>query len=115
MTDQQARWPTRALWWLFYALSWIGNSALALWLLLHLRINLIDINNFLGWGPWILIGVDKFGFLLLGLGWLVGVFVIELYLRGSDTLVTLLRRSGWVFMVVGGSLVISLGLQWLIG
>ena len=89
MTEQPTAWRVRALWWLLYAVSWVGNSALALWLTLQLRLNLIDLNNFLGWGPWILIGVDKFGFVLLVLGWLVSVFVIELYLRNSTSLTRL--------------------------
>jgi len=108
---RQLSWQGQALWWLLYAGSWIGNSALALWLTLNLRINLIDLNNFFGWGPWVLIGVDKFGILLLGLGWLVGVFVIEMYLRNSSTLAGLGRRSVYVLLIVGGSSLTSLGLQ----
>lgn len=112
--SRQLSWQRRVLWWLLYAGSWVGASALALWLTLHLRINLIDLNNFFGWGPWVLIGVDKFGFLLLGLGWLVSVFVIEMYLRNSTTIALLWRRSLYLFLILGGSLLVSVGLQWLL-
>lgn len=104
----------QVLWWLVYGLGWVGSSALALWLTLQLRINLIDLNNFLGWGPWILIAVDKFGLLLLGLGWLIGVFVIELYLRAAQTLRRLGQRLLRVFLIVGIALALSYALQWLL-
>jgi hypothetical protein len=114
MHDHHQGWQETLLWWLLYVVSWVGSSALALWLTLQLRINLIDLNNFLGWGPWILIGIDKFGILLLGLGWLISVFVIEMYLRNSPTLVRLGRRSGYLFLWVGGGLALSFALQWLL-
>lgn len=115
LAEQERQWQVQVLWWLLYAIGWIGTSALAFWLLLHLRINLIDLNNFFGWGPWILIGVDKFGFVLLGLGWLLGIFVIEIYLRRSATLWSLFRRSSWALGMVGSLLLLSLFLQWLLG
>lgn len=87
---------------------------MAFWLMLQLRINLIDLNNALGWGPWVLIGIDKFGFLLLGLGWLVAVFVIEMYLRYSETVPLLVKRSRNVFWVTILGNVVSYGLQWLL-
>jgi len=104
----------QVLWWLLYGVGWVATSGLALWLILQLRINLIDLNNFLGWGPWILIAVDKFGLLVLGLGWLVGVFVIEMYLRAATTLHLLLWRVLRVLLLIGGALGVSYGLQWLL-
>ena len=82
--------------------------------MLQLRINLIDINNALGWGPWILIGVDKFGFLALGLAWLIGVFGFELYLHNSQTLVQLSQRSGKLLLITLVGNLGSYGLQWLL-
>jgi hypothetical protein len=114
MHDHHRGWQETLLWWLLYVVSWVGSSALALWLTLQLRINLIDLNNFLGWGPWILIGIDKFGILLLGLGWLISVFVIEMYLRNSSTVARLGQRSGYLFLWVGGGLALSFALQWLL-
>lgn len=104
----------QVLWWLVYGLGWVGASALALWLTLQLRINLIDLNNFLGWGPWILIAVDKFGLLLLGLGWLIDVLVIELYLRAAQTLRHLLWRTVRCLLLVSAALGVSYLLQWLL-
>lgn len=111
MTKTTLSWQEQSLWWLLYSVSWIGSSALAFWLMLELRINLIDINNFFGWGPWILIGLDKFGFLVLGLCWLIGVFVIEIYLRRSESLTMLWRQSLRIFLIVLVTLAISEGLQ----
>jgi hypothetical protein len=107
-------WYGQIRWWLLYSLSWISNSALAFWLMLQLRINLIDLNNALGWGPWILIGVDKFGFLFLGLTWLVSTFTIEIYLRNGRTFTNLLQRSRTVFLITVGGNLASYGLQWLL-
>ncbi|MCB0062210.1 MAG: hypothetical protein KDE19_08850 [Caldilineaceae bacterium] len=111
---EPTNWRIQLVWWLLYSVSWVGSSALALWLMLQLRINLIDLNNALGWGPWILIGVDKFGFLLLGLGWLIGVFVIEMYLRAGSSVTDLAKRSRTVFLVVIGGNLLSYLLQWLL-
>lgn len=111
---EENHWRSQLMWWLLYSVSWVGSSALAFWLTLQLRINLIDMNNALGWGPWILIGVDKFGFLFLGLGWLVGVFVIEMYLRAAGTLANLVKRSRTVFLVTVLGNLASYTLQWLL-
>ncbi|MBX3014372.1 MAG: hypothetical protein KF832_22810 [Caldilineaceae bacterium] len=102
------------LWWVLYLVGWLLTSALALWLILQLRLNLIDLNNFLGWGPWILIGLDKFGFVLLGLGWLIGVFVMEAYLRTAKTIAQVGHRLGRLLLIVGGALAVSYALQWLL-
>ncbi len=108
-------WQTQAFWWLLYSISWVGNSALAFWLMLQLRVNTIDIHNALGGSPWILIAIDKFGFLLLGIGWLIAVFGIEIYLRGSPTTQVLLRRSRTILYYTLGGNLLSYGLQqWLV-
>ncbi len=114
MNDRQGGWQQWLVWWLLYVASWVGSSALTLWLTLQLRINLIDLNNFFGWGAWILIGVDKFGILLLGLAWLISVFVIEMHLRGSRTIAQLWQRSWHLFCYMGGGLLLSFLLQWLL-
>lgn len=114
MQKTQPSLGARLLWWLLYLLGWVLTSALAFWLILQMRINLIDLNTVLGWGPWILIAVDKFGLLLLGLGWLIGVFVIEMYLRTTQTLRLLLQRMLHVFGIVGIALAFSYALQWLL-
>lgn len=114
MQEQQWGWQQWLVWGLLYIVSWVGSSALTLWLTLQLRINLIDLNNFLGWGAWVLIGVDKFGILLLGLGWLISVFVIEMHLRSGRTTAILWQRSWQLFIYIGGGLALSFLLQWLL-
>jgi len=114
MSAAPTAWLDGLRWWLIYAISWLGGGALALWLILQARINLIDLNNALGWGPWILIGVDKFGFVALGLGWLIGVFALEIYLRHSATWQQLLRRGGGSMLALGVALASSYLLQWLL-
>ncbi len=114
MGQEQQSLGATVQWWVLYLVGWVGTSALALWLTLQLRINLIDLNNFLGWGPWLLIAVDKFGWVLLGLGWLIGVFGIDIYLRGAPTRRQLLRRLWRVLWLVSAGLGVSYGLQWLL-
>lgn len=114
MNAEPSGWLAQLRWWSIYVTSWVLSSALALWLILQLRINLIDLNNALGWGPWILIGVDKFGFVLLGLGWLLGVFGVESYLRQSASWQRLLQRGLRTILVIGLALALSYLLQWLL-
>lgn len=114
MSAEPSGWLEQLRWWLIYVASWVLSSALALWLILQLRINLIDLNNALGWGPWLLIGVDKFGFVLLGLGWLIGVFAVESYLRQSASWQLLLRRGLRSILAIGLALALSYLLQWLL-
>ncbi|MEZ4861689.1 MAG: hypothetical protein R3C14_10290 [Caldilineaceae bacterium] len=111
MADQPFAWHKRLLWWVLYSVAWVSASGLTLWLTMQLRINLIDLNNFFGWGPWILIGVDKFGWVLLVLAWLIGVFVIEMYLRAAATLSQLLRRTAYVLVPAATALGFSYLLQ----
>ncbi len=114
MAEKQTSLGEQLLWWIGYSLGWVLISGMALWLIMQVRINLIDLNNFLGWGPWILGAVDKFGLVLLGLGWLIGVLGLEMYLRAASTLPMLGRRLLRMFLVAGASLALSYMLQWLL-
>ncbi len=114
MLEKQTSLGQQVLWWLSYSLGWVGISGMALWLIMQMRINLIDLNNFLGWGPWILGAVDKFGLILLGLGWLIGVLALEMYLRAASTVARLGQRLLRMFLAVGVSLAISYLLQWVL-
>ncbi len=93
-----------------YAL-WLVLAALSLWLMLQLRINLIDAVVFFDWGPWVLGALDKFGILLLGLGWLVFVLFAEHYLRAGVEQQRLFPRTARVAVWVVGALALSYGLQ----
>lgn len=92
-------------------MAWIASSAIGLWLVLHLRINLIDIGMWLDASPWIFGAVDKFGTVLLGLGWLIAVFLAEMYLRNGLQSGKLYGRMGRLFGLEGAVTVVSLLLQ----
>ena len=115
MNQPQPSLGHQVIWGLVYGGAWLTTGALTLWLILQLRSNLIDLDHFLGWGPWVLIAVDKFGLVVLGLGWLIGVFVIEHYLRTAPSLQRLLHRFLRVLLLTIACLAFSYLLQWLLG
>ena len=92
---------------------WLVLAALSLWLMLQLRINLIDTVIFFGWGPWVLGALDKFGILLLGVGWLIFVLFAEHYLRTGVEQARLFPRTARMTIWVAGMLTLSYGLQFL--
>ena len=62
--------------------TWRLPSACDLdWLLLQLRVVNVQIGLALNSTRWAMTAIDQFGFLLLGLLWLIAFFVIEAYLR----------------------------------
>jgi hypothetical protein len=96
-------------------ICWLLSAALTFWLILQLRINLIDISVFvIDTGPWVLGAVDKFGMLLLGLAWLVAVLFTEHYLRQGVQRNQLWLRVAWVLGVELVLLALSYLLQILI-
>jgi len=68
---------------LAYFIGWLMTSALGFWILLQLRINLLDIFVALNLNRWAMGAVDKFGIVILGLGWLIAVVLAEYWLRGG--------------------------------
>lgn len=103
--------------WISYILCyliWIVLAAGAVWLMLQLRINLLDIAMAANVNPWALGAIDKFGLLLLGLGWIVGVFIVENYLRLGVERGVLWRRIGRVTAIEAGLLLASYALSWVI-
>ena len=56
-------------------------TAISIWLLLQLRTLIVQIGIALGLNNWTMTVVDQFGFILLGLLWLIAFFVVEAYLR----------------------------------
>ncbi|MEZ4661094.1 MAG: hypothetical protein R2911_26385 [Caldilineaceae bacterium] len=95
--------------------AWIASSAVGLWLVLHLRINLIDIGMWLEASPWIFGAVDKFGTILLGLGWLISVFLAEIYLRGGLNAGQLYQRIGRIAALEAAVTATSLWLEQALG
>ncbi len=89
-----------------YAL-WFLSCALGLLLIFSLRWNLSDA-LFLRVNPWHLRAYDRWFIYVMGLVWIVGVFLIEGYLRRSLQNGRLLIAAGWVLSVQVGLIALSL-------
>jgi hypothetical protein len=61
--------------------SWIGLSAVGLWMVFLVRAALVDLSMAFRANPWTLRAIDRFGLYLLGMAWLVGIIFLEAYLR----------------------------------
>ena len=63
--------------------------------------------------PWQVRAVDKFSLVLIGLAWLVGMLVVEAYLRNGVATRQLLRRAGKVSvgLVIGTLVVVGVNLM----
>jgi hypothetical protein len=85
---------------------WLGLSALGVWLIFALRSALIDLAFVLRLNPWQVRAVDNFGFVTLGLIWLVGTLLLEHRLRQAVVKNQLWKRAAYV----GLAEVIVLGL-----
>ena len=87
---------------LAYAL-WLLSAALALWLILQMRLLFLvelpmrmrNINH------WAFSAIDKFGFIILGVIWLIFVVVSEEYCRRMIDHGLRLRAVVWLFVVMG--------------
>ncbi len=73
-------------------------------LMLQLRIVIVELGLALGLNNWAMTVLDQFGFILLGLLWLITLFIIEAYLRNGVPTNQLWRRAGkiamWEFVLV---------------
>ncbi len=97
---------------LLFSLGHLG--ALGFWLLLQLRINLIDIYAYFQFDQWSFAAVHNFGFVILAMLWLGYVLLIEEYLRQGAERGQLLSRAIGIFLVVLTLLALSYVLQFLI-
>src|SRR4029079_16462536 len=93
-----------------YAL-WLGPSALGVWLILAARSALIRLAFALRFHPWILRAVDDFGFVTLGLLWLVGVLLLEHSLREGVTRKRLWKRAAYALVFEAAALALCYGLE----
>ena len=85
---------------------WLGLSALGVWLIFTLRSVLVGLAFALRLNPWQVRAVDNFGFVTLGLIWLIGVLLLEYRLRQAVAKNQLWKRAAYV----GLAEVIVLGL-----
>ena len=114
--QEQAAPRGRALILLYLAcfIGWLIASALGFWILLQLRVNLLDIFVALDLNRWAMGAVDKFGVVILGLGWLIAVLIGEMWLRGG---IASNRLSSRLFRLLGIEvliLAVSYGLQFVL-
>jgi hypothetical protein len=89
---------------------WIAFSALAFVIIDRTRVVLFDLMAISVADRWIVSAVDKFGFVTLGLLWLVAVLVIESYLRHGVERRRLWRRAALVLAAEGALLGLAYGL-----
>jgi hypothetical protein len=93
---------------------WIGFSALGVWLIFALRSVLVGLAFVFRLDPWQVRAVDNFGFVTLGLIWLIGILVLEYYLRRGVVKNRLWRRAVRVFVALAVLLGLAYGIQLLV-
>ncbi len=93
---------------------WIALSALGVWLMLELRSTLFLLALWLRVNPWAVRAIDQFGTVILGLILLMGIILLEHYLRRGLEKQQLLRRAARVGIFVAVALGLSYALQLLL-
>ena len=93
-----------------YAL-WLALSALGVWLIFAVRPVLFGLAVQLRLNPWQVRALDNFGTVTLGLIWLVGMLLLENYLRQGVVKNRLWRRAARVFLWLAVALGLCYGLQ----
>ena len=96
-----------------YLILWLFLSAIAGLLAWSLRTNLFDLGIWLGWNPWLVRGVDRWGLFVLGLLWIIYIFGVEGYLRTAVAQKRLWSKASSVLISTLIFLAISYGLQFL--
>jgi hypothetical protein len=91
--------------------AWLALSALGLWAVLEVRINIFDTFIYAGISKWALPAADKFMTVPLILLWLAGVFVLEAYLMAAKDERLFWRRAGAIAVAEGVILAVSYLLQ----
>jgi hypothetical protein len=93
---------------------WIALSAAGVWLMLELRSTLILLAIWLRLNPWAPRAIDQFGTVILGLLLLMGIILLEHYLRRGLEKQQLLRRAARVGLFVAVALGLSYALRLLL-
>jgi len=96
-----------------YAL-WIGFSALGVWLIFAVRSVLVDLAFVFRFDPWQVRAVDNFGVVTLGVIWLIGILLLEHYLRQGVAKNRLWGRVVRVFVALAALLGLAYGTQLLL-
>ena len=108
-TDARAVWLLRSKY-LLYFVGWVASSALAVLILLRLRLTVLSA-SFPYVNPWARAAVDKFGLVVLGLICLGLIIIVEDYLRTSVPRNLLARRLAIVFGIEIAILLATYALQ----
>lgn len=105
-TDSESpKWSTIAQYILAYFL-WFVICALSFWVIWLVRTNLVEDVFFMRVDPWQLRAIDRWSLWVMGIGWIVGIFLCEGYLRSAVEKGRLLVSTGKIFLILG--IVISL-------
>lgn len=96
---------------LAYFVGWLAAAGLAFWIILRLRVVLLDLYVFFAFDPWAMAAVDKFATVLFGLGWLIGVLIAEMWLRQAVTRNRLWPRLLRLFAIETLFLALLYGIQ----
>jgi hypothetical protein len=112
--DPRTFW-NRAFLYLCCYLAWLALSALGAWVLLALRLNIIDLAAVFRLNPWAFPALHNFSMVFLGLGWLGFVIVLEEYLRRGIEKGDLWLRAARALNVLLIVLILSYALQRMVG
>src|SRR5262245_12918672 len=93
-----------------YAL-WLGLSALCAWLIFAAPPVVFGLAVRLHFNPWQVRAVDQFGIVIFGLLWLVGILLLEYYLRQGVEKHRLRGRAARVFLFEVVALGLCYGLE----
>ena len=93
-----------------YAL-WLGLSALGGWLIFQVQPVLFGLAVRLRLNPWQVRAIDQFSVVTFGLLWLVGIYLLEYYLRQGVVKNRLWGRAARVFVSLAVALGLCYGLQ----
>ncbi|MBI3960668.1 MAG: hypothetical protein HY328_17805 [Chloroflexi bacterium] len=80
---------------------WFLFCALAFWAIWLIRTNLVEDIFFMRVNPWQLRAIDRWSIWVMGAGWVVGIFLVEGYLRKSIEQGRLLVSTSKLFLLLG--------------
>lgn len=93
-------------------LAWIALSAGGFWSLIRLRDILVALFFVVGLAAKLIPVLDRFGLVVVGLVWIVGIGALEGYLRSGVGAGGLRSRVVQVAAIEAGFLIVSYVLQW---
>lgn len=90
-----------------YYVLWLIICAIGFWLIFLLRTNLVEDLLFMYVNPWQLRALDRWFVYAAGAVWIVGIFLIEGYLRAAMRKGRLLVAAGRLLLIQGILIVLS--------